>query len=936
MIANGSSLTGDPDDGLLARQEELAALRGLLAAAHDGSSGVLLLRGEPGVGKTVLLQSAVRQAADMTVLRATGVEMEAERAFAGLVELTRPVLPLVDRLPAVQAAALRRALAWAPGAAPDRLTVGAATLSLLAEAAEQAPVLVTVDDAHYLDVASGQALLFALRRLQSECIAVVIAVRDDRPSLFDDARLPSLCLSGLDRQVTTELLRRVLGTAVDAVTVERLHRQTGGNPLALMEATHAGYQSGEVAWEAPLPVGPRLAAAFRYRLDGLPAPTQEALTVAAASYCDEAAVIGAGLRLLGLHLETLTAAEAAGVLELSAAAVRFRHPLLRATAYHQASGTERRRAHGVLAAALTTWDDISQRDQRAWHLAAAAIGPDPVAANALAETADRAQRQGDLSAASRAYQRAAEVSATPLDRDHHLLAAANMAYLAGHTDRALGLVQAVLSSTRDPGLRAEAAALRGQVMLVRWPSLQVHGSLVRAAADVQVTDPARASALLASAAAAACLGGAYPLGRSTAERACALAADVGGDPERIATAVHAVTLALRGEVAEARRLLANCQPLLTTTDPLTVGTEVLGFAGLGYLWLEDYDAALALLSDATTRVRWAAAVERLPPLLSVLGELHLRTGAWTDAYTCAAEAADLGDELEHTVTQAYPLGTLARIEAAQGRTEACRAHVDRLRQVLRSDGADVVAAYADLALGLLELGTGEETSAAARLADLSARLADMGLRNPNDFQHHPDLVEAYLRSGDRPGAEAAYTELCEQLHRAPSHWGRAMAARCAGLLCDSDDTLDAFAEALRHHDRVPNPFARARTELAYGEELRRRKKRGPARQQLTAALGTFDRLSAQPWACRAEAELQAAGGTPRRHGGRPVELTAQELQVASKVAAGQTNREVAAALFLSVKTVEYHLSHVYAKLGVRSRVELARRPATPPTPHPAA
>ncbi|MEJ8640557.1 helix-turn-helix transcriptional regulator [Streptomyces sp. MS1.HAVA.3] len=311
------------------------------------------------------------------------------------------------------------------------------------------------------------------------------------------------------------------------------------------------------------------------------------------------------------------------------------------------------------------------------------------------------------------------------------------------------------------------------------------------------------------------------------------------------------------------------------------------------------------------------------PYLTVLADTQLRTGCWDEAYALASEGAALAAEIGQPVLQAYAISTMARIEAAQGRAEECTEHARQFRGLVEGRGAELVSPYIEAALGLLDLGIGKNSEAAARLNDLQQRVTASGLREPTVLQHQPDLIEACLAAGDPSGAQAALGELMGQAQQAPSAWGHAVSARCRGLV-DADE--DAYAEALRHHEKLPDPFAKARTELAYGRFLRRKRKRGAARRPLTAARQVFERLRADPWTALAERELRAAGyETPARRSREPVALTERETQVAVLVIKGYTNREVAAALFLSDKTVEYHLNRIYTKLSIRSRVELANR-----------
>ncbi|MGW3649265.1 AAA family ATPase [Streptomyces sp. NPDC000878] len=923
---------GREQHGLLSRGEEKDRLLLLLSDARQGRSGLLVLRGEPGIGKTALLEEAVTEAVTvgMRVLRATGIEMEAELAFAGLSELIRPVQGLVGGLPEVQARALRVALSLEDGKAPDRLTLGAAVVTLLTDAAAAAPVLVAVDDAHWMDETSAQALLFAFRRMQAEGVAVLVTARDAERCAFTEANanLPTLRLTGLTPADAAALVKRSVHAAVDPETIGKLYRETAGNPLALLEAAPTLRASRWVTQEpeSPLPVGPRLTAAYASRLAALPEPGRRAVTVAAAGFTEEADVLIRALDALALDAAILRTLESAGMVSLAGNAFRFAHPLLRAAAYHGATPQLRREAHRALAGALSERDGPVDRDQRSWHLAAAADGPDAAAATALTETAARARARGALPAALRAYERAAELTSSPTAQGRCLLAAAEVAQLVGRGDEALRLAGAASDATDDVAVFNGALGLRSQVLLLRRQPREVHDELADAAEGL---DPAAAVPLLVAAAGAACMGGAVLQARATADRACAAAGHHrNGDLGRSAVVLRAHTMMLVGERGDAAAVLRSCEGFLTGMDPLSIGIEVTSFSAMDLMWLERFPAARTLLERAVRRARKFGAFERLAPFLTVLAETQMRTGYWDEACALASEGVMFAEETEQPVLQAYALSVLARIEAARGQSAQCVEHAHRFRLLLDGTGAELVSPYIEAALGLLELGTGKAAEAAARLTDLQQRVLRSGLAEPTVLQHQPDLVEAALAAGDPSAAQAASAELLRQVRQAPSVWGQTVSERCQGLVRADEDAL---RRATAHHERLPDPFAKARTDLAYGRLLLRTRRRGAARRPLLAARQVFERLRADPWTTAAEEELRAAGArTPARHGRATAPLTERETQVAVLVSKGHTTPEVAAALFLSPKTVEYHLSRIFAKLSVRSRTELASRLSTFP------
>jgi ATP/maltotriose-dependent transcriptional regulator MalT len=778
-----------------------------------------------------------------------------------------------------------------------------------------------------MDEASAAALSFAVRRLQAERVAVLIAIRDNADEIFSRSSLPSLTIHGLQRDASVALLARASGSPVRSDIAERIYRDTAGNPLALLDnARHLGEVSPDTAEYEPLPIGPKLSAAYNRRLAKLAAPTRRALTLAAANYRQDSAVLTDALSRCNLDCSAIETAETAGILELNAGRCAFTHPLLRAAAYHGASGKERREAHRVLAACLAERDSPLDRDQHAWHLAAAVSGQDADAARALADFGSRARTRGALHAGSRAYERAATLATEPGARGYHLLDAAETAYLGGQGARALSLLRQASDVTEAPEVLAASVALRSQIELVRLPPRQVHQRLVHAAASIEVTNPTQAARLLVAAACAACMGGAIGEARTSAEHAASLTRNGDVTIRQIVAVLRGHTMMLSGESAHAADLFRDCQPFLLEVEPLSLGVEVTSFAAMSMMWLGRHGDARAVLDRAIAQAREAAATERLPPLLSVLAETRMRTGHWNEAYALAEEASQVAVEIGQPALQAYALSTLARIEAAQGKSEACRGHAALILTLIEGQGADLVSPYAEPALALLDLGTGRAVEAAARLQELRDRMVALGLREPAVLRFHEDLVASSIAAGDSDQAADVLTDLEQQVKQAPSPWGRAACAHCRALLADQPAAHEAFAEAIELYVAAQDPFSRARVQLAYGRRLRRDRKRGDARRPLVAAFRVFERLYARPWMGMAEAELRAAGFDQLlRQKKESVELTTQEKQVATMVAHGRTNREVAAALFLSVKTVEYHLGHIYEKMHIRSRVALARQ-----------
>ena len=490
---------------LYGRDAERSAVTALLDAARNSRSGVLVLRGQAGAGKSALLQDAVEQASDLQVLEARGIESEAELAFAGLHQLLRPILGQVDGLPGPQATALRAAFGLEQGRVEDRFLVSVAVLSLLAEAAERRSVLCVVDDAHWLDEASANALVFVARRLEAEGVVMLFAARDGDPRRFGAVGLPELEIGGLDGVAVTALLAEHAAVPVDPQVRDRLLERTGGNPLALVELPSV-LTSDQLSGTQPLPLRLPLTDGVEYafleRVRRLPDDAQALLLIAAAEDTGRQAMVAAAATALGAGVAALDAAEAAGLVRVRAGAIAFRHPLVRSAVYQGATSSQRRRAHRALAGAA---DRDGDADRRAWHLAAAAVEPDERVVRELDAAAERALGRGGFEAASSALERAATLTADPGARGRRLVAAAEHAWAAGQLDRTAGLLEAVRPLATEPLLRAEVGRLRGWFELSVGSVAAAQPILVQAALDAAPVDPGRARRILAGAAEAAWL-----------------------------------------------------------------------------------------------------------------------------------------------------------------------------------------------------------------------------------------------------------------------------------------------------------------------------------------------------------------------------------------------------------------------------------------------
>jgi DNA-binding CsgD family transcriptional regulator len=905
---------------LVGRDPEQTALRRVMADARTGRSAVLGLVGEAGIGKSALLQDAGEHAEGMRILRARGIESEADVPFAGLLELLRPALGALGGVPAPQAAALQGALALRPGGAQDRFAVGAGTLSLLAAYAEQAPVLVLIDDAHWLDAPSAEAILFAIRRLLADAVAVLIAVREGHPSLLDRAGLPIHRVTGLDREETRELLTRAAGHAPSDEVARRLYEATAGNPLALLEL--APVAAGVAAFEidVPVPLSRQITEAFLHRSAPLPNRTRRALTLAAASHDGESAVIARAAAALGLDLSDLGPAEAAGLVSLGGGVVEFRHPLARAASYGDASAAQRREVHRALAGALPDRD----ADRRAWHLASAATGPDETVSVALQQAAEHALGRSAYATSSAAFERAARLAEDDQLADQLLYAAADAAWRAGAGKRTMALLDELRARRPAGTLAAQVTHLHGEVLAHRGPVMEGHATLVAAAElAAQAGEPELGALILADAAHACFYGGAASTMAATTRQALALLpAQPSPRAAFVCRTAHGLALVLVGEGDLGAETIRDAALILASAPELARDPSLLHWTVLGALWLREAGAD-RVIERAVTEGRRQAAGGQLGHLLDLASRHHATSDRWTVAAAGFHEAIELARDTGSGTDLAAALAGLCWLEARQGKGEECRAHAHQAQELAAALGVATHHVWTFAALADLELGAGDLQAAREHLREQQAMLDRLGIDDV-DLSPTPDLVEILVRLGDRAPANRLTGPYVVAATAKGQPWSGARAARCTGLLA-ADDALDSpFERALVLHAQTPDVFERARTQLAYGARLRRARRRIDAREQLRAALETFETLGAIPWVEQAAAELAATGETARRRDVSTLDqLTARELQVALLLSRGLTTRVAAGQLFLSPKTVEYHLRHIYQKLGIRTRAELA-------------
>jgi DNA-binding CsgD family transcriptional regulator len=890
---------------LIGREAERERVLDLVTAVGLGGSGALLVRGEAGIGKTALLESARASAHGITVVEVRGVESESRLPFAALSALA---LPLRRHLPALmtrQRLALEGALALGPPVETDRLTVAAATLELLSVAADEGPLLVLIDDAHWIDEPSRESILFAGRRLGAEAVGLLMASRESEPGSLVGEGIPELLLGPLSAEHATELLL-IRHPDVSPSVAEHIAQKTAGNPLALLtipELLTNDERRGRVPLSDPLRIG-SAEAAFGRLAAGLPGSARLALLIACADGSGQLGPVLRALEHFALTSEALVPAESAGLIAIANGRVAVRHPLVRSALYYSADPDVRRRVHTALAAAYERVDD----DRCAWHLAGAATGPDEQVASALEAAAQRASRRHGYAAAIDGLTRAAELSPDGVAAVRRLLSAARAADLAGLPDRTEVLAHAASARTDDPLVQADLALLRASAGRDTHPAA-VMRSVERAANAVAALDAGRESALLVEGALAALY--------VDSERAADFArrAVEAGRRAGIDTAF--------AELVRARCLHAAGRPVERSSAVVLPTADDLGQAK-AVLWLVGSNpvvdrAQLEVVETIVVRAREVAALGLLPEALLVRATLHFYLGDWAGATADNHEAIELALAVDRPAIVSEAYGNLARLHAFAGHEDACLEALAESVRLARMHGLAEDEDFAGVYLGELALSRGDPEEAIRRIEPTHAARTISRAR--------AGLIEAYAMVGRMDDAHRSLDALVQLVEGAASQSGQAFVHRLRGLLAqDPQAAIAAFEQALCAAQSLGWPLETARTELLYGQRLRRDRHRRESRTHLARAEAIFDRLGARPWAERARAELEATGERLRpRKLGVFDELTPQEIQLARIVAEGLSNREAAEHLFVSPKTVEAHLGAIYRKLGVRSRTELAAR-----------
>ena len=905
---------------LVGRQPEQRILDALISAARVGQSSTLVITGEAGIGKTALLRYAVDTAIDMRVLRVTGSETEQNLPFAALAQLLRPTAADLDSLPPPQAQALGVALAIRTGDVVDRFAVGAATLTLLTQLSENRPLAILIDDAQLIDVPSQETLAFVARRLLADAVAMIAAVRADEPCVLVSADLPLLELRGIDEAASRELMESRLEGPAGPDLTSRVHGLSGGNPLAILELTADAARLPALWPGAPGPVPATLVRLYAQRAEALE-PTARAALLLAAAAGDDLPLVARACAARGIDVAALADAERIGLISIDQDRVRFAHPLARSAIYSTATAADRRLLHATIASVIPDADT----DRRAWHRSEAALGPDEVVAAEIHALGDRSAARGAVAVAATAFERAARLSPDDSDRARRLLRAGEAAWLAGDGPRARSLLDQSILLVPAPSIRARAQRLRGVIALRSGSITEARAALESAARESERFDPTEALACWAEAI-TTCFYLADAEGAlAAAEQAEALLAL--GVNER--SAVLATVAAGMGRVlagAGGTEMIRRGVTALAELDPATSDrSDDPSWLVLGPLFLRESSTGRDLVRRAIDERRDRAAIGTLAHLLFHLARDGATTDRWTAAEGDYTEAIGLAREFGQTTELATASAGLAWLLARQGREVDTRSLAAEAEYLGAMHQVHLARLWSRHALGDLEFGLGRVEVAVDTYTELDALLRRLGVKDV-DLSPVPELVEGLIRTGHVDTARTLATAYDEQATAKGQPWALARAARVRALLCPATEVDTCFTTALDLHAATLDRFEEARTQLTYGARLRRLRRRVDARPHLQSAHDDFSRLGARPWADQAADELVATGTTVHRAGASPTsQLTPRELQIALHLVGGKTIREAAAALFLSPKTVEYHLRHVYTKLDIESRAQLAQR-----------
>jgi DNA-binding CsgD family transcriptional regulator len=905
-----------PEFALLGRQAERAAIDRILDAVRGGLSGTLVLRGEPGVGKTTLLRYAIDAAPDLRVSSIAGVESEISMEFGGLHQLLLPFLPLLDDLPPPQAAALRVAFGQQTGPPPEPFLVGLAALTLLSLVAADRPLLCTIDDAHWLDPESAQALGFAARRLYADRVGVIAASNELVAPLTAEG-LPAITLSGLSDAEARDLLAAVAGGALNAQTVDRILADTRNNPLALVELGTeytADQLSARAALPEPLPLGQRLRQHFLRQVRGLPPDAQVFTLLAAADPGGERGRLWRAAVRAGIDPELASAETAwAGVLQFPDDSVRFRYPLLRSAVYHGANAVDRRRAHRILA-------ETGDPELRSWHLAAAAIVPDEELAAELQRTAERAAARGGYAARAALLRRSADLTPDDGRRAEREVALADATLVAGDPAGAQAVLDAALPRLATVMARGRGHQLAGAIHFAQGDAAAA-ARVLAGAAQAFAHDDRLARDMMFGALEAAMWCG-PEVAREISRLARAFPPIPGGAPSVSDLLLDGYSARFTlGYQASLAPLRAAVSALLADDLDPAVGVRCFahGAVAAGSLW--DDRATFELLDRWVAATRATGAFTTLPVALSYHATSNAAAGRLREADVSWAAMLEVQ-------TLSHGLGVLGSDSRRNGVALAYRGNLAEARAM----GLDLVGKSAGRGQGRVA-DVGAYIAALADLFDGNYAAATSRaltvVKNGHAYTVErilPELVEAAFRLGEPEVAATAYDTLSQRALAAGTPWALGLRARCAALLTDGAEAEDSYREAISQLERCPMAPDLARAHLLYGQWLRRGKRRRGARSELRTAHDLFAGMGALRFADLAAAELSAAGEHARARTPETLStLTPQESRIADLTADGASNSEIAAQLFISPSTVDYHLRKVFRKLNVTSRTQLAGR-----------
>ena len=904
--------------GLLGRASERELLDQLLANVRQGESAVLVVRGEAGIGKTALLRYVGRQAAGFRIATIGGVEAEMELPFAGVHQLCAPMLARLSALPEPQRNALSVALGLSSGDAPDRFLVALAVLSLLSAVAEERPLLCLVDDAQWLDGASDQVLGFVARRLLAESMAIVLAIRE--PSTGREFEgLPELRLAGLDDEDARALLARAIPGRLDDQVRDRIVAETRGNPLALVELPRSMSAAELAGGFGLLPAGDltgHIEKHYLQRARALPEATRQLMLLAAADPVGNATLVWGAARRLDIEMAALGPAGDADLLEI-ATRVQFRHPLVRSAVYRAASQGDRQRVHEALAEES---DPVVDADRRAWHRALAAAGPDEEVAVELERSAGRAQTRGGIAAAAAFLERAAALTVDPARRGGRALAAAQAKHLAGAPESALALLASAEAGPLDELQRAQADLLRAQITFTSKRGSDAPPLLLRAAKQLEPLDATLARETYLEALMAVQFAGPLADGAALEVAEAARSAPPSPSPRAPDLLLDGLALMITEGHDAAAPLLKRALEAFRNDDPVANG-------GFRWLWLAeeaaiemwDHDTWHELAAREVQLVRDAGALPALPLALTASVVAQIFAGELAAA---ASSIEEVRIATEAAGTELAPFGSLV-LAAWRGReAELAGLTQATLKEVVpRGEGGGLSLSTAQWANALLHNGLGQYQSALAA----AQQVAEPSKRLDATFNWAlPELIEAAARSGQAELAHDALRQLSEMTAAGGTDWGLGLEARSRALLSEGETAERLYREGIERLGRTRVRGEHARAHLLYGEWLRREGRRKDARAQLRTAHRMFSEMGMEAFAERAGRELHATGETVReRRAETRDDLTAQERQIAQLARDGLSNPEIGARLFLSPRTVEWHLRKVFAKLGIHSRRELA-------------